>query len=149
MLHADCSRHFGPLFGYCDHQIQKRLLRKLRQYDVSPMQCRTLTYLCEATAEVNQRQLEKFLMVTPSTASGIVGRLEEKGFLARRASTADGRCRMLDVTQKGRTFYSTFCEIVSQVNTQLEAGFSPEESALLRSLLLRVAQNLSNKEDSE
>ena len=25
--------HFGPLFGYCDHQVQKLMDRRLRQYD--------------------------------------------------------------------------------------------------------------------
>lgn len=149
MLHGDSCRHFGPLFGYCDHQIQKILLRRLRQYDVSPMQCRTLTYLCETQTEVNQRQLEQFLMVTPSTASGIVRRLEEKGFLTRCPSDDDGRCRILAVTEKGRAFHGTFCTIVAQVNEQLERGFSPEESALLREMLLRIAQNLSHKEDCE
>ena len=57
--------HFGPLFGYCDHQVQKLMDQRLRQYDVSPMQCRTLTYLHEAEGEVNQKQLERYLMVKP------------------------------------------------------------------------------------
>ena len=76
--------HFGPLFGYCDHQVQKLLDRRLRQYDVSPMQCRTLTYLHEAKGEVNQKQLERHLMVKPSTVNGIVDRLEEKGMVPHR-----------------------------------------------------------------
>ena len=66
----------GPLMGYCDHQMRRQMAKMLRQYDVSPMQCRTLTFLHEAECEVNQRMLEKHLMVKPSTASGIVGRLE-------------------------------------------------------------------------
>ena len=41
------QEHFGPLLGYCDHQMMKLMVRKLRQYDVSPMQCRTLTFLYE------------------------------------------------------------------------------------------------------
>ena len=82
--------HFGPLFGYCDHQVQKLMVRKLRQYDVSPMQCRTLTYLHEAEGEVNQKQLERHLMVKPSTVNGIVDRLEEKGMLRRTASPTGG-----------------------------------------------------------
>ena len=79
--------HFGPLFGYCDHQVQKLMVRKLRQYDVSPMQCRTLTYLHETEGEVNQKQLERHLMVKPSTVNGIVDRLEEKGMLRRTRET--------------------------------------------------------------
>ena len=46
--------HFGMLLGYCDHQTHKFMNRLLREYDVSPMQCRTLTFLHDAPGEVNQ-----------------------------------------------------------------------------------------------
>ena len=75
--------HFGPLFGYCDHQVQKLLDRRLRQYDVSPMQCRTLMFLHDAEGSVNQKTLERHLMIKPSTVNGIVDRLEEKGLVYR------------------------------------------------------------------
>ena len=40
---------FGPLLGYCDHQACRLMERRLRRFDVSPMQCRTLTYLHRQT----------------------------------------------------------------------------------------------------
>ena len=58
--------HFGMLLGYCDHQTHKFMNRLLREYDVSPMQCRTLTFLHDAPGEVNQKTLERHLMVKPS-----------------------------------------------------------------------------------
>ena len=138
--------HFGPLFGYCDHQVQKLMVRRLRQYDVSPMQCRTLTYLHEAEGPVNQKQLERHLMVKPSTVNGIVDRLEEKGMVKRTASASDGRCRILALTAPGMQFYDRFTAIVREVNDRLEKGFSPEEIRLLTALLLRVAENLSEED---
>ena len=138
--------HFGPLFGYCDHQVQKLMVRRLRQYDVSPMQCRTLTYLHEAEGPVNQKQLERHLMVKPSTVNGIVDRLEEKGMVKRTASASDGRCRILALTAQVMQFYDRFTAIVREVNDRLEKGFSPEEIRLLTALLLRVAENLSEED---
>lgn len=55
------QEHFGPLLGYCDHQMMKLMVRKLRQYDVSPMQCRTLTFLYEQQEDVTQKRLQEFL----------------------------------------------------------------------------------------
>ena len=139
-------RHLGVLMGYCDHQMHRLMTKKLRQYDVSPMQCRTLTYLQEAEGQVNQRMLEQHLMVKPSTASGIVGRLEEKGLVRRQTSDSDGRCRILALTDSGRQFLA----IAEQVNQQAAQGFSPEERDTLRQLLLRLADNLSEtQEDTE
>lgn len=137
--------HFAPLLGYCDHQIQKLMEKELRQYGVSPMQCHTLTYLYKATHEVNQKMLQDFLMVKPSTVNGIVDRLEEKGFLIRTTGKADGRCRILRLTEKGRAFHDDFVRIVRQVNDRMERHFSPEELAALKGYLMRVAKNLSEE----
>ena len=141
--------HFGPLFGYCDHQVQKLLDRRLRQYDVSPMQCRTLTYLHEAKGEVNQKQLERHLMVKPSTVNGIVDRLEEKGMVRRSVSEWDGRCRLLSLTEEGRRFHDDFQDVLRQVNDRLERGFSQEEKAVFTDFLLRAAWNLADEEETE
>lgn len=137
--------HFAPLLGYCDHQIQKLMEKELRQYGVSPMQCHTLTYLYKVRHEVNQKMLQDFLMVKPSTVNGIVDRLEEKGFLVRTTGKEDGRCRILRLTEKGRAFHDDFVRIVRQVNDRMERHFSPEELAALKGYLMRVAKNLSEE----
>ena len=138
-----CCRHFGPLMGYCDHQVHKLLDEKLRALDISPMQSRVLDYLCRAEEAVNQRALEQFLMVQPSTVNGIVSRLEEKKLITRTAAAHDGRCRVLSLTEEGRAARVTFQHALAQVEQQMEQGFSTEELELLRGLLLRVADNLT------
>ncbi|MBQ9393814.1 MAG: MarR family transcriptional regulator [Oscillospiraceae bacterium] len=138
--------HFGPLLGYCDHQVQKLMGRLLRQYDVTPMQCRTLTYLYRQGGESSQKQLEQHLMVKPSTVNGIVDRLEEKGMLCRSADKQDGRRRVLTLTEQGVAFHGDFLQVIAQVNRRLEQGFTQEELAAFRGFLLRTADNLREEE---
>lgn len=139
--------NLGPLMGYCDHQMLRLMARKLRQFDISPIQCRTLIFLQETEGEVNQRMLEHFLMVKPSTASGIVGRLEEKGLLRRQSSSRDGRYRILVLTDSGRQFNEQFRTISRQVDQQAGQCLTAEERNTLRQLLLRVAGNLSETQE--
>ena len=141
--YAENCRHFGPLMGYCDHQVHKLMDLKLRSLDVSPMQSRVLAFLFHTEEDVNQRALEQFLMVKPSTVNGIVSRLEEKGLITRTTSDQDGRCRILRLTEQGRACHHRFKDVIDQVETQMEQGFTGEELALLRSFLLRVADNLT------
>ena len=141
----DSPAHLGPLMGYCDHQIHKLMGRKLQKLDIAPMQCRVLDFLFHAQEEVNQRTLEQFLMVKPSTVNGIVSRLEEKGLIVRTTSPQDGRCRLLQLTEAGRSAHDQLKDVFSQVDDRLEQGFSPEELALLHKLLLRVAANLTQE----
>lgn len=137
--------HFGPMLGYCDHQILKLMVRKLRRYDVSPIQCRTLTFLYEQPEPVFQKTLQDFLRVKPSTVNGIVERLEEKHLLTRSVSTGDGRCKLLHLTEEGRCFYREFTAIMEDVHRQAEAGFTAEELDTLRGFLMRIADNLSRE----
>ena len=139
------QEHFGPLLGYCDHQMMKLMVRKLRRYDVSPMQCRTLTFLKEQQQDVTQKTLQEFLRVKPSTVSGIVERLEEKHLLTRSVSPGDGRCKLLHLTEEGQYFYQEFIAIMESVHRQAEQGFSAEEVKLLQGFLHRVADNLSRE----
>ena len=139
------QEHFGPLLGYCDHQMMKLMVRKLRRYDVSPMQCRTLTFLKEQQHDVTQKTLQEFLRVKPSTVNGIVERLEEKHLLTRSVSPGDGRCKLLHLTEEGQYFYQEFIAIMESVHRQAEQGFSAEEVKLLQGFLHRVADNLSRE----
>lgn len=141
--------HFGPLLGYCDHQIMKQMVRRLRQYDVSPIQCRVLIYLEKQQKDVPQKELQQFLMVKPSTVNGVVERLEEKGLVTRSISPADARCRMVHLTEQGRSLYQEFLRVESEVHRQAEQGFSPEEIETLRAYLLRVAANLTDETKEE
>ena len=122
------QEHFGPLLGYCDHQMMKLMVRKLRGYDVSPMQCRTLTFLYEQQGDVTQKNLQEFLRVKPPTVNGIVERLEEKHLLTRSVSPGDGRCKLLHLTEEGRCFYQEFIAITEEVHRQAEQGFTKGRS---------------------
>ena len=137
------SDHLGRLLGQCEHRMRMVMDRSLRQYGVTPVQCRALMYLHRQPEPVTQRQLEQYMAVKPSTINGIVGRLEEKGLLTRDACQQDARCRVLRLTEEGRRFRSDFIRIAQKTNRQMEQGFSPEELGTLHRYLERVAQNLA------
>ena len=82
---------FGPLLGYCDHQACRLMVRRLRRFDVSPMQCRTLTYLHRQTGDVTQKMLQQHLMVRPSTVTGARRRGSAPAAPARQTAAA-GSC---------------------------------------------------------
>ena len=56
----------GPLLGYCNHRAYQRMEQKLRRYGVTPIQCRSLTYLHRQPGPVTQKQLQQHLAVKPS-----------------------------------------------------------------------------------
>jgi len=122
--------------------------KKLRRYGVTPIQCRTLTYLHRQPGPVTQKQLQQHLAVKPSTVNGIVDRLVEKGMLTRAPGETDARCRILRLTACGQQFYDDFVSITHEIEALVQRGMTPQEVDTLRRLLLRAAENLTSEEDN-
>ena len=78
----------GPLLGHAAHLARERMDARLSRYDVTPAQTHTLLYLCGHGDCAPQRDVVAHLRVKPSTANGILDRMEEKG-LIRRAADAE------------------------------------------------------------
>ena len=146
----DDPQDLGRLLACCGHlgrQYGVNLLRR-KGYDVTPVQTRTLVYLSCCREAVNQRELERELRLRPSTVNGIVSRLEEKGYLSRRASPLDGRCRLVSLTEAGRSKVQDFHVIVEETERRFTASLSEQERGQLRKLLSRIIENLENEVNS-
>ena len=141
--------HLMHLMGCAHHKGQQYLDRRLKQYDITPAQAHTLLFLLRETPkrEVNQKDLEEHLRIRPSTVSGIVERLEQKGFLQRTTSENDARRRALTLTERGRSFEADFFHEAGAAERRIAALFSEEEYAQLRGMLLRIISALQSEEN--
>lgn len=141
--------HLMPLLGCAHHTGQQYLDRRLKQYDLTPAQAHTILYLQRETPrrEVNQRDLEEQLRIRPSTVSGIVERLEQKGYLTRTASATDARRRSLTLTERGRSFEAEFIHEAEAAERRMASLFTEEEYAQLKEMLLRIIQTLQSEEN--
>ncbi len=139
------QNHLGPMMQYCSQLLRQQLDRRLRQYDLTPAQARTLLYLSRHPQD-RQRELGEYLRVEPSTVNGIVERLEQKQLLQRRADQEDGRCRRLFITEKGKRQLEEMEQILLQAERQSRKDFTPQEEKLLGEFLLRMIRNLEGEE---
>ena len=143
------ASHLMPLLGCAHHKAHQYLDRRMKQYDLTPAQAHTLLYLRRETPkrEVNQKDLEEHLRIRPSTVSGIVERLEQKGLLCRTASVADARCRSLTLTERGNSFGEEFFHEAGAAERHIASLFTEEESAQLREMLQRIITALQSEEN--
>ncbi len=139
----------GRLIAYCGRLGRQCMDQSLRRngYDVTPVQSRMLVYLsccCDGQA-VNQRELERELCLKPSTINGIVNRLEEKGYILRRTSPEDGRCRLISLTESGQAKVDTFRSTLEATGRRFAGCLSAEEETVMRGFLSRIIENLENE----
>ncbi len=106
-------------------------------------------YLASHTEEdVFQRDLEEWFSVRRSTMSGILLRMEEKGFLVRTAVPYDARLKKLTLTEKGWRVHEMMLGAIDAAEEKLLCGLSEEEVETLTVLLEKLRQNLENESAS-
>ena len=138
-----CDSHLlGALLGRCAHLSRERLDARLTQYDVTPAQIRVLLYIHHHGGQVPQCEVIKHLKVKPSTANGILYRMEEKGFVTRSVSDSDARYRLIRLTEKGERQQTEFRRLLMEVESLMTQGWTPEERELFVRLLDKIVENL-------
>ncbi|WP_298032332.1 MarR family winged helix-turn-helix transcriptional regulator [uncultured Dysosmobacter sp.] len=138
----DHPNALGPVLGCCAHLAKERMDARLSGYDVTPAQTHALLYLHHHGGSAPQCELTAFWKVKPSTANGILDRMEEKGLVRRTVIGSDARKRLITLTEKGEERQLLFRERFMDTERALLRGFTLEEEQTLRSLLDRIIRNL-------
>lgn len=95
-----------------------------KNFGISIPQLLTLKYLKEnPDYKTTMRSLREFLSLNASTVTGIVSRLEAKGFVARLPNPADKRSTPIVLTSKGD-------ELIKKTNVSLHEKISKNLEAL-------------------
>jgi DNA-binding MarR family transcriptional regulator len=130
------------------NSFEEKRNRHLHQYNLTSAQMDVLFYLKYTDKDVtNQREIENWFGMKNPTVTGILNRLEEKGFIVRRKNEADKRYRLIELTDKSRHMLEEISEEIWQQDERLYSCMTEEEQKQLCGLLERILRNLS--EDNE
>ena len=77
----DCLQSLGPTLGWAAQMSKAAMDARVSRYDVTPVQAHVLLYLQRHGGQVPQNELAAYLRVKPSTAGGVLDRMEEKGLV--------------------------------------------------------------------
>lgn len=135
-------RVLGPMLGRSAHLSRERMDARLSQYAVTPVQTHTLLYLHHHNGQAPQCEVVQHLKVKPSTANGILDRMEEKGLVARSVSGSDARRRLITLTEKGAKLQQQLLQAFDETEQMMMRGLSPEEQEMFFACLERIIQNL-------
>lgn len=73
-----------------------------KEYGISIPQLLSLNFLNEKEAfQASHKEIKDFLQLNASTVTGIIGRLEKKGLVARLPKREDKRVGLITITAKG------------------------------------------------
>jgi DNA-binding MarR family transcriptional regulator len=134
----------GILFKFIENSIEKSRNNLLQR--TTAAQADILTFLLfNQDRELNQRDIEQEFQIKHPTVTGLLDRLENKGFVRRTVPQGDGRCRQITLTKKYLKNARKILEKAESLEQRLTRGFSAEEQAQLQSLLQRVLKNVKDE----
>ena len=106
-------------------------------------QSRVVMYLeARAGGPVSQRDIEKYLNVTHTTAKGLLQRLEEKGFVRTAFDNHDKRVKNVYLTDLSNRYRDELIDHIKALTGRMMQGISPEDETRLVELLRRIYSNI-------
>lgn len=97
--------------------------------------------------EVTQQSVQAALLLSHPTITGLMQRLESKGFITRKNSPEDYRCKYVKLTKKGCEIERGLKYNMKRMQERALVGLSPEEIDNLEKSLCVLAENLRKEED--
>ena len=138
------ERRFGFLLHDVARLMRKRIDARVRGAGLTRAQWQALAYLRRQEG-INQSGLAELLELEPITVGRLVDRMEEAGWVERRADAADRRVHRLYTTERARPVLKQLETIGREVLEEILIGISEDEREQMIDLLLRIRGNLSDR----
>ena len=110
--------------------------------DLTSAQGHIMGYLFHRKSPPCPKDIEERFHLTHPTVSGLLARLEKKGFIELRPDENDRRCKRIYVLPKGNECYVQMHQTILQMEGKLVSGFSAEEKTLFSAFLERAVNNM-------
>jgi DNA-binding MarR family transcriptional regulator len=114
----------------------------LETMELTAAQGHIMAFLAHAKQPPCPRDLEAEFQLTHPTVSGLLSRMEQKGFIELRPDPDDRRCKRIYVLPKGEQCHELMHTTIQANEKRIVEGFTPEEQELFGSLLQRAITNM-------
>ena len=134
--------HYGHLVKILHCCTDKTITEEVEKMELTAAQGRVMGFLARSNRALCPKDVEEEFHLSHPTVSGLLARLEKKGFIEFRTDQHDRRCKRIYVLPKGRDCQHTLYQTILSNENQFVQGFSQEEQAMFRSMLQRAIANM-------
>lgn len=139
----------GQSIGFMIKQInnvyEKDLNERLKTIGITASQCAVLDYLFHTSKEeVSQRDVERSLNLKNPTVTGLLKRLDEKGYILCVPNASDKRKKNIYLTEKAYDIQRRMENDRRKLDKELTRGMTKREIAALRKNLEKLLYNIAD-----
>lgn len=132
----------GCLLKMITDKIKIQADANLAQHDLTLTQSRVLGYLARNGGTATQKEIEGFLQVSHPTVAGVIGRMEQKGFVSCRPDPSDKRSKIVCQTERAAAIAQDMHATIQATEQQMLRSLMPEQIAALESTLRTIYADL-------
>ena len=136
--------HFGHLLRIAHWCTDQSMTTALETLELTAAQGHIMGYLIHCPEPPCPRDVEETFHLSHPTVSGILSRLEQKGFLELRPDPNDRRCKRIWVLPKGMECHEVMHRTIATNEERMVQDFTPEEREQFLSFLKRAIENMGH-----
>ena len=127
------------ILHWCTDQSMSNALESM---ELTAAQGHIMGYLAHREQPPCPRDIEEEFQLSHPTVSGILSRMEQKGFIELRTDPEDRRCKRIYVLEKGRQCHALMHQTIQDNEEKIVRGFSEEEREAFFDYLERAITNM-------
>lgn len=134
--------HYGRLIRilhWCTDQV---ITTELEKMDLTAAQGQIMGFLAHRKDPPCSRDIETDFHLSHPTVSGLLSRLEQKGFISQQTDALDRRIKRVYILPKGKECHDRMHQVILDNEDRMVQGFTPEEKALFAQFLNRAIANM-------
>lgn len=135
-------KHFGHYVRILHWCTDQRITNALAEMELTAAQGPILGYIAHRKTPPCARDIEEEFHLSHPTVSGLLSRLERKGFLEIFPDDTDRRCKRIRLQEKGQQCIEIMHRTIRENETKMVQGFSAEEQELFFAFLKRAIYNM-------
>ena len=134
--------HYGHLARILHWCTDQSITNALAQMDLTASQGHILGYLSHQKYPPCPKDIEEVFRLTHPTVSGLLSRMEKKGFIKLEIDPNDRRCKRVYILPKGLQCAETMRQTIRNNEERLVQDFTEEERVLFAQFLTRAIDNM-------
>ncbi len=136
------DHHYGHKLRLLYWLTDQAMTGALEKMELTAAQGHIMGYLSHRASPACLRDVEEEFHLSHPTVSGLLSRLEKKGFVEFRPDEHDRRVKRIHILPKGEQCRQTMHQTIADSQRRLVQGFTPEEQELFAQLLNRAIHNM-------
>ena len=130
--------HYVRILHWCTDQ---RMTHALAEMELTASQGPILGFISHRKTPPCARDIEEAFHLSHPTVSGLLARLEKKGFIEFFPDEADRRCKRIGLQNKGQQCIAIMHRTIEENERVMVQGFTEEERDQYADFLERIRKN--------